>query len=331
MSDFILSEQTNDDAWDALIATSPQSSPFSRSAFLAALAVKVRRYVLSDARDVPLLAWPMLYGADDVPLPAPYPLTMYQGPMLCHGLSALPPHRRAPLQLEALDGFLALLGRRQERIVASCHHSFDDLRAVLWFNYHTPDQGVPAIKLRYTGLLDLDQAETFETITARFRKSRHEDYRKSTKAGLVLSESTDVALLDHLHAATFARQGLERDAITASLLPRLATACLTNGLAEMLLASRPDGTPVAATLFTHDQHAAYYLIGASDPDHRNLGANTWLLFEHIRRAHQAGLKHVDFVGINSPNRGDFKTSFNARPVPYFDIDWRSVAKTNPAT
>jgi hypothetical protein len=34
-----------------------------------------------------------------------------------------------------------------------------------------------------------------------------------------------------------------------------------------------------------------------------------------------GMKMVDFGGINSPNRGDFKISFNAKPVPYFITSW----------
>ena len=27
------------------------------------------------------------------------------------------------------------------------------------------------------------------------------------------------------------------------------------------------------------------------------------------------------VGINSPNRGDFKTSFNAMPIPFYEVEW----------
>ena len=30
-------------------------------------------------------------------------------------------------------------------------------------------------------------------------------------------------------------------------------------------------------------------------------------------------QNIDFVGVNSPNRGDFKTSFNADIKPYFDV------------
>ena len=31
------------------------------------------------------------------------------------------------------------------------------------------------------------------------------------------------------------------------------------------------------------------------------------------------LSMIDFIGINSPLRGDFKTSFNAKVTPYFNV------------
>lgn len=329
MSDFVLDTLDDDAVWDALVQSSPQGSPFSYAGFLKALGVTARRWHLCDKAGTSLLVWPMLYGDDGTPLPAPFPLTMYHGPILCPGLTDQPAHRRTLMQLDALETVMGLLAARQGRIAACCHPTLDDLRALLWFNYHTPEQGQPTLKLRYTGLLDLDPAEPFETITERFRENRNRDYRKSVKAGLVLSESRDIDLLDDLHVATFARQGLERDAVTAAILKSIALAVLNGGFGELLLASLPDGTPIAATLFLHDATCAYYLIGANHPDYRQLGAGTWLMIENIRRAHAAGRRTVDFVGINSPNRGDFKTSFNARPAAYFDVDWRRPALVAP--
>lgn len=37
------------------------------------------------------------------------------------------------------------------------------------------------------------------------------------------------------------------------------------------------------------------------------------------------LFRVGFVGINSANRGDFKTSLNAVPIPYFVVTWESLS------
>ena len=73
---------------------------------------------------------------------------------------------------------------------------------------------------------------------------------------------------------------------------------------------------MSANLFLHDRDCSYYFLGANDPHFRGTGAGTSLLIEQIHRSILAGKKNVDMVGVNSPNRGDYKTSFNAELVMY---------------
>jgi lipid II:glycine glycyltransferase (peptidoglycan interpeptide bridge formation enzyme) len=83
----------------------------------------------------------------------------------------------------------------------------------------------------------------------------------------------------------------------------------------------PDGAVAAAALFVYDRTAAYYLAAGTDPELRETGAGTSIVLAFIERAIARGLHGVDVCGINSPQRGDFKTSFNALPVPYFLTRW----------
>ena len=48
-------------------------------------------------------------------------------------------------------------------------------------------------------------------------------------------------------------------------------------------------------------------------------SGSFILFEAIKRYMDQGLSSVDFVGVNSPMRGDFKTSFNAQVKPYYIV------------
>jgi len=57
----------------------------------------------------------------------------------------------------------------------------------------------------------------------------------------------------------------------------------------------------------------------NDPALRNTGAATRLMFDNIEHARQRGLAELDFVGVNSPNRGDFKLSFNPELKLYFEV------------
>jgi lipid II:glycine glycyltransferase (peptidoglycan interpeptide bridge formation enzyme) len=88
---------------------------------------------------------------------------------------------------------------------------------------------------------------------------------------------------------------------------------------RLMICRDRDGEPVAASLFLFDKQSGYYLIGATDPDYRKYGVGSYIIFEQIRKCIETECKQIDFVGINSPQRGDFKTSFNAEPKSYYEL------------
>jgi len=47
--------------------------------------------------------------------------------------------------------------------------------------------------------------------------------------------------------------------------------------------------------------------------------------DNIALSAQKGLQRFDFVGVNSPQRGDFKLSFNAELVPYQEVHLQAHA------
>jgi lipid II:glycine glycyltransferase (peptidoglycan interpeptide bridge formation enzyme) len=67
------------------------------------------------------------------------------------------------------------------------------------------------------------------------------------------------------------------------------------------------------------------LFGANDPAMREANASSKLLLDNIALSAQKGLQIFDFVGVNSPQRGDFKLSFNAELVPYQEVHLQSHA------
>jgi lipid II:glycine glycyltransferase (peptidoglycan interpeptide bridge formation enzyme) len=71
--------------------------------------------------------------------------------------------------------------------------------------------------------------------------------------------------------------------------------------------------------FISDARCSYYLYGANDPAMRETNASSKFLFDNIALSAHKGLQIFDFVGVNSPQRGDFKLSFNAELVPYQEV------------
>ena len=310
---------TDKTVWDALVSRSPQGNVFCRSGFLDALGVPYDTWLLQE--DGRTLAGAVLLKDEQGNVrAAPHPLSMYHGVLLEGGLAAAQPHRRYKEGLEITALLLDELEKHYSRLSFCLHPGFDDLRAFSWFHYHRREQGTFGIALNYSGIVDLGGSD-FEAYLSTIRSCKRREYRLALKNGLTAETGDDVAALENLYRLTFERQGSIKSEDELRLVRNIAQAALDKGMGEILLVRLPGGEVASATLFLHDEHAGYYLIGANHPDFRNTYSGVFAFVESCRRCHARGLKKVDVCGINSPNRGDFKTSFNAVPIPYFVVNW----------
>jgi hypothetical protein len=177
------------------------------------------------------------------------------------------------------------------------------------------------VSLFYTAELDLHESADLDTYLAGIRNLRRREYRRAKSLGFRAIESTDYPLLSKLYRLTFERQQLDT-AGHEQVVANIARVAVEGGFGKMLACVDEQGRTASMTLFLYDDRCGYYLIGANDPELRNTGASTCLMVENIVRCRDMGLKKVDFVGANSPNRGDYKISFNTAVVPYFTVDWQ---------
>lgn len=312
--------------WDSFVSSSPQGSIFCRTAFLNALGVEYDVWFVEENGRPQ--AGAVILRRDNEPLDAPYGFTMYQGILFAGHSRTLPPHRRPNWTLEVMKTLLTGLSARYKQLSFCLHYALDDLRGFQWFHYHEPQLGQFKFDLYYTGLVDLAASLDFETYLETIRKTRRYEYRNACRKGLTVEVSQDIETLDHLHRLTFERQGLERSEEESRLLRAITAAALTHGFGELLISRNAGGETASATLFLYDERCGYYLFGANHPAHRSTNSGTFLLLENIRRCQAHELKWVDMCGINSPNRGDFKASFNAAPVPYFVVTWESPSASS---
>lgn len=310
---------TDKTIWDALVSRSPQGNVFCRSGFLDALGVPYDTWLLqADGRT--LVGAVLLRDEQGSVRAAPYPLSMYHGVLLEEGLATAQPHRRYKEGLEITAILLEKLEIQYSRLSFCLHPGFDDLRAFSWFHYHQREQGMFGIALNYSGIVDLGNPD-FEAYLTTIRSCKRREYRLALKNGLTAETSDNVAVLENLYRMTFERQGASKSKDELRLVRNIAQAAIAQGFGEILLVRLPGGEVASATLFLYDEHTGYYLIGANHPDFRNTYSGVFAFVESCRRCHVRGLKRVDVCGINSPNRGDFKTSFNAVPIPYFVVNW----------
>jgi hypothetical protein len=304
--------------WDDFVDESAQGSLFSSTQFLDSWGQQAEKLLVTNNGRIVLGAVVLI---DEKILVNPP--VRYNGTLFPYDDPEIPNHRRTQKNLEAVEFLLKQLVRRWDIVRLSLHYNFDDLRAFQWYNFHRPELGQFKCSLRYTGILNLKNVGNINELQAGFRSGRRYDYRKSLNLGYTCKESKEVDLITRLQRLTYDRQGVSIDQEEQKLFEGLVESSIAKGFGDLLVCESPSGEPVAAALFMTDKECAYYVFGAMDPNFRKTGVGTLVLVEQLKRILESGKSKVDFCGINSPDRGDYKISFNAKPVPFFEVAWEA--------
>ena len=299
--------------WNKFVLTSPQNNLFCRTDFLDEMHQNYDVYFVVKGE---LILLGVLIIIDSAGTPVKNPL-MYQGILFSEYIELLSPHKKNKISLASIQFLLIELESIYGAISLSLHHSLVDLRGFQWHNYHNQNGLQPKLNLSYTGILDLAKIESFNQVLLNVRTVRRQEYKKCVKNGFTVEESGDINILNVLHNKTFERQGISRSESEVFLATTLAKKSISKGFGRLLICRDENGIPASASLFLFDDNTGYYLIGANDSDYRKFGTGGFVVLEQIRYCMEQDLSYVDFMGINSPLRGDFKTSFNASPRPYF--------------
>lgn len=171
---------------------------------------------------------------------------------------------------------------------------------------------------RYTyvieDLTDLDK------VFYRFRDNIKTDIRKAMKT--VIVESTDdIQLFFSINQHTFRRQNLDMP-YSLKTIKELDKACQLNSCRKILIARDSENRIHSAVYIVWDANSAYYLMGGGDPELRNSGATSLLLWEAIKFSATV-TKKFDFEGSMIEPIERYFRAFGATPKPYF-----TISKTN---
>jgi len=312
-----LTVSNDDNEWDALVDASQQGSIFSSSRYLRALDAPCTRYIFRTPNGEALAGVAVMenIGAPGMH-PAPFPFTPYQGILFTQAVSARPQHKRITTEFRITEFIIHSLIEHYGNFNMSLSSTFDDIRPFLWHNYHQPDLPRFTIRNRYTAILGLSEFQQ-DAYLKSIRTVRRQEFKKSTAE---IAETEDVALFIELYIKTFERQDIAISDANLALIRSICTSALNHGYGRLSMATTDAGV-ASMSLFIHDKRCAYYLFGANDPDLRRTGASTLLMIDNICYMAQRGIAQLDFVGVNSPNRGDFKISFNPALEPYHEVQF----------
>ena len=142
------------------------------------------------------------------------------------------------------------------------------------------------------------------------------DIKKAAKQVTVEDGYPITALID-MQNKSFERQG-RRLTGYEELLERLDEALIAHNARKLLCAVDAEGRLHAAAYFVYDEKCCYYLIGGGDPELRNSGASSLLVWEGIKFAAQVS-EAFDFEGSMIEPIERFFRGFGGVPTPYWRI------------
>ncbi|MBL1198516.1 MAG: GNAT family N-acetyltransferase [Nostoc sp. GBBB01] len=300
--------------WDDFVEYSPQGTIFAKTDFIHALGVPFQIITVYCKQKI-AAGTVVLFSEDGKILPAPFPFTPYQGILLTDN-SHKTAHKRNSEEFVIVTWFIEQLIDKFQTLSLAHSWELQDIRPFQWYNYHIPEKKKFEVQLRYTGILKLTNFDNFDFYLNCIRAVRRQEMRKAINNHLSVKVSDNIEILEKLHREVWARQGIENTEEESKLLQAIAEKSLAKGFG-LLKVCYLDAIPVSAILFLLDRKRGYYMFAGNHPEYRESGGSTFLLLDLIAECFHRKLQEVDFVGINSPNRGDYKLSFNPEIKPYF--------------
>lgn len=168
----------------------------------------------------------------------------------------------------------------------------------------------PRFSYRFESLDSLDE------IWSGFKENIKTDIRKAQKKVSVIEEN-DIELLIQMQKKTFERQGRKLP-MDEAIIHRIDEAAARNNSKLLLCAKDFEGNLHAAAYFVFDENRCYYLISGGDPEYRNSGATSLLIWEGIKRASKR-VSIFDFEGSMIEDIERFVRGFGAKPRTYYRV------------
>jgi hypothetical protein len=167
---------------------------------------------------------------------------------------------------------------------------------------------------RYTYVIE--RLGDLDLVWAEFQSNARREIRKAQNRVAVRTDLDVERFLD-INTLSFKRQGLELP-YSRELVRHLDAACVERQARRMFFAEDRQGRIHAALYIVWNEDSAYYLMSGADPDLRNSGAMSLLVWEALQFAATVTEK-FDFEGSVIEPVERFFRSFGGTLKPYFRI------------
>jgi hypothetical protein len=300
--------------YEELVKQSPQGSIFSHRWWLEAVAPGMHEILEIKNGDEIQAAWPIVHpksdGSKHVCMPA---LTQKLGILFA-------PSNAKPVEAQSTNQKLATELMDQLGDTASFHQNFHenftDWLPFYWRGY--------AQTTRYTYVLE--DISDLSSLWSGMRRNHRRDIRRAERLGIRVKDDLEITRFLELNRKTFTRQGMEPP-VSDELICRLDRACCANAGRKIFAGVDSQGRVHAAVYVAWADNTAYYLMGGSEPDLRESGAQLLALSEAVAFSSSV-VKRFDFEGSMLPQVERGFRGFGAKQLPYFSITKAPPAPTS---
>lgn len=309
---------SDDDIWDEHVDLSLESNPFLTSRFLRSIGQENSRFALFESQQ--FIAGACIFNYRGGNFEAAHSFCLYQG--LFFPNSSKKSYSEENLRLKKMQRMIASIDSLQRPIRLSMHFNINDLRGIDWYYFQNNQSSLQAkTKVKYTGVIQLQEYGNFEEYLSTIRRERMREFLRSSESDTRIEiESKDVESFMVLYQKTFARQGLVNSKDNLNRVFRIIQDGINQSYGNLSMLYSSFGEPISGVFILSDNRTDTYLFGANDTKYRNIHGSTRLLVEAVRKSYSDKKEIFDFCGMNSPQRGEFKSSFNALITPYFEVD-----------
>ena len=218
-------------------------------------------------------------------------------------------------RINVIQSLLEIIDKEYEEIVFSLSPDINDIRPFQWFNFDNK-KDIYDFEIRYTSFLDLSKST--ESLLEDLSTIRKQNIKYAEKENIEIVRSKDFSSLIQNYKSNLLQQSelLNKDYFEnlAFLLDKL----LGKDLIKIYELKR-DKKLVYSAVFSDVGSTTEYMYGAGNKDLQQSYDGTYLIWSALKDLKSLGKTSVNFEGVNSPNRGNFKLSFGGNLKPYYKI------------
>lgn len=170
--------------------------------------------------------------------------------------------------------------------------------------------------LNYTYIIENIDQKTEDQIFEDFKTNVRNDIRKAQKT-LTVAETDDIDLFYSINHKIFESKKIKVP-YSLDFIKRIDNACKSNNCRKIFIAKDEQDNVYSVVYIIWDKNAAYYIAGGSNPEVKNQGANTLVIWEAIRSMRDK-TKNFDFEGSMIEPIEHFFSSFGSIQTPYFYV------------